>query len=73
MDSNLADKINKEQAAKVRKKAPGFIAFAGDPKKDRPTKKETRDEINAIRKYGKTEQYKGKYIGGGKTEDQRLN
>lgn len=73
MDSKLADKINNQQAAKVKKKAPGFVAFAGDPKKDRPNVKETRDEINAIRKYGKTDQYKGKYIGGGKEENQRLN
>jgi hypothetical protein len=29
-----------------------FVPFAGDPKRDRPNKKQTRDEINAIRKSG---------------------
>ena len=36
----------------IKKKAKKFVPFAGDPARDRPTKKETREEIGAIRKSG---------------------
>jgi|SRR6266850_1540693 len=54
--------VPKDQANKViqnpaitiggKQKPKSFAPFAGDPKKDRPTKKQTREEINAIRKSG---------------------
>lgn len=38
-----------------------FVPFGGDPAKDRPTAQESKDEINAIRKFGQTDDYRRRY------------
>jgi hypothetical protein len=48
---SLGEKIA-GRAPKAKPKAKPFVPFAGDPKADRPTAPETRDEINAIRNSG---------------------
>lgn len=47
-------KVKSAPLARAIAKAKGtpFVPFAGDPKANRPTKKQTKDEINAIRKSG---------------------
>lgn len=61
-------------ARRVRGRKPSrskrLVPFGREPVKDRPTAKESRGEINAIRKYGQTEEYRGRY-GGGWTRTKR--
>ena len=45
-----------------KKKAAPFVPFAGDPKADRPTKQQTKDEINAIRKSGISDSTNGNWM-----------
>lgn len=53
--------INRTGANKSRKKK--FVPFGGEPRKDRPSVKESRDEINAIRKYSNSDKYHQKSDG----------
>jgi hypothetical protein len=50
------------QAIGKAKKVVPFVPFAGDPKANRPTKQQTKDEINAIRNSGVSDSTEGNWM-----------